>query len=313
MTNVLISAAGLCGATIIGAILGFFVKELPHKWNDAVLGYCAGIMLAASTLGLIVPAFEQTSLWWLVVIGVMAGALFLNVLDLVTPHLHHITGLDHKWNDAVLGYCAGIMLAASTLGLIVPAFEQTSLWWLVVIGVMAGALFLNVLDLVTPHLHHITGLDPEEHRNNARLSHVMLFVMAIALHKLPEGMAAGVSVCSAEGATEWGVSFGIALQNIPEGMVIIAPLMMAGVSAPRTFFISIFIALLEVVGILLGFGLGSASSTFLPVMLGFAGGAMLYVTSDEMIPETHAHGFQKQATYALLLGFITFVLMEKCV
>ena len=84
MTNVLISAAGLCGATIIGAILGFFVKELPHKWNDAVLGYCAGIMLAASTLGLIVPAFEQTSLWWLVVIGVMAGALFLNVLDLVT-------------------------------------------------------------------------------------------------------------------------------------------------------------------------------------------------------------------------------------
>lgn len=76
MTNVLISAAGLCGATIIGAILGFFVKELPHKWNDAVLGYCAGIMLAASTLGLIVPAFEQTSLWWLVVIGVMAGALF---------------------------------------------------------------------------------------------------------------------------------------------------------------------------------------------------------------------------------------------
>ena len=178
MTNVLISAAGLCGATIIGAILGFFVKELPHKWNDAVLGYCAGIMLAASTLGLIVPAFEQTGLWWLVVIGVMAGALFLNVLDLVTPHLHHIT-----------------------------------------------------------------GLDPEEHRNNARLSHVMLFVMAIALHKLPEGMAAGVSVCSAEGATEWGVSFGIALQNIPEGMVIIAPLMMAGVSAARTFFISIFIAI----------------------------------------------------------------------
>lgn len=96
-------------------------------------------------------------------------------------------------------------------------------------------------------------------------------------------------------------------------MVIIAPLMMAGVSAARTFFISIFIALLEVAGILVGFGLGSVSSTFLPVMLGFAGGAMLYVTSDEMIPETHAHGFQKQATYALLLGFITFVLMEKCV
>lgn len=77
---------------------GFGIKELPHKWNDTVLGYCAGIMLAASTLGLIVPAFEEagTSGWWMVVIGVMVGALFLNVLDLVTPHLHHITGLDEE-------------------------------------------------------------------------------------------------------------------------------------------------------------------------------------------------------------------------
>ena len=248
MTNVLISAAGLCGATIIGAILGFFVKELPHKWNDAVLGYCAGIMLAASTLGLIVPAFEQTSLWWLVVIGVMAGALFLNVLDLVTPHLHHIT-----------------------------------------------------------------GLDPEEHRNNARLSQVMLFVMAIALHKLPEGMTAGVSVCSAEGATEWGVSFGIALQNIPEGMVIIAPMLAAGVSPVKTFVCAMVTGLIEVVGTFLGYWAVSIASAILPFALAFAGGTMLYVISDEMIPETHAHGFQKQATYALLLGFITFVLMEKCV
>ena len=81
MTNVWISAAGLCGATIIGSILGFGIKELPHKWNDTLLGYCAGVMLAASTLGLIVPAFESTATpWWLVAFGVMAGALFLNVL-----------------------------------------------------------------------------------------------------------------------------------------------------------------------------------------------------------------------------------------
>lgn len=98
MNSVWISAIGLCGATLIGAVLGFGIKELPHKWNDTVLGYCAGIMLAASTLGLIVPAFEEagTSGWWMVVISVMVGALFLNVLDLVTPHLHHITGLDEE-------------------------------------------------------------------------------------------------------------------------------------------------------------------------------------------------------------------------
>ena len=176
---------------------------------------------------------------------------------------------------------------------------------------MAGALFLNVLDLVTPHLHSITGLDPEEHKANATLNHVLLFVMAIALHKLPEGMAAGVSMCNAGDQTDWSVSFGIALQNIPEGMVIIAPLLVAGVSTLRTFLISIAIGVLEIVGVLLGYGLGTASEAFLPIMLGFAGGAMLYVTSDEMIPETHAHGYQKQATYALLLGFMTLLILER--
>ena len=246
MTNVWISAAGLCGATMIGSLLGFGIKELPHKWNDTVLGYCAGVMLAASTLGLIVPAFE--------------------------------------------------------LG--------TTPWWFVVMGVMAGALFLNVLDLVTPHLHHITGLDTEEHRNNSTLNHIMLFVMAIAIHKFPEGIAAGVSMSEGE-ETSWTVSLGIALQNIPEGMVIIAPLLLAGVTRIRTFVISIAIGLLEIVGVWTGFAMGNVPAAMLPAMLGFAGGAMLYVTSDEMIPETHAHGYQKQATYALLLGFMTLLLLEK--
>ena len=246
MTEVWISAAGLCGSTIIGSILGFLIKELPHKWNDTVLGYCAGIMLAASTVGLILPAFELTSQWGWVALGVMAGALVLSVLD--------------------------------------PA---------------------------PPHRHSITGLDPEEHKANATLNHVLLFVMAIALHKLPEGMAAGVSMCNAGDQTDWSVSFGIALQNIPEGMVIIAPLLVAGVSTLRTFLISIAIGVLEIVGVLLGYGLGTASEAFLPIMLGFAGGAMLYVTSDEMIPETHAHGYQKQATYALLLGFMTLLILER--
>ena len=247
MNVVWISALGLCGATLVGSMIGFLFKSLPHKWNDALLGYCAGIMLAASTLGLIVPAFSSYSL---------GGS------------------------------------------------------WVVVAGVMAGALFLNVLDWMTPHLHHITGLDPEEHVNNSSINHILLFVMAIALHKLPEGIAAGVSMCN-ESDISWSVTWGIALQNVPEGMVIITPLLMAGVTHLRTMIISLTIGLLEVVGVWIGFVLGSASQSFLPVMLGFAGGAMLYVTSDEMIPETHAHGYQKQATYALLMGFMTMILMER--
>lgn len=248
MTQVWISAAGLCGASVFGAVLGFLFKELPRRWNDTVLGYCAGVMLAASTLGLIVPAFD------------MCGA----------------------------GSC-----------------------WVVVAGVMGGALFLNVLDLVTPHMHHITGLSPEEHTSNKRLKNILLFVMAIAIHKLPEGIAAGVSLSDMSDGTSWTVSFGIALQNVPEGMVIIAPLLVAGVTRWRTFAISVAIGLLEVAGVWLGFALGSVSEVFLLVMLGFAGGAMLYVTSDEMIPEVHANGCQKQATYALLLGFMTMIVLEK--
>lgn len=242
------SAAGLFAATLLGSLLGFCFKELPHKWNDAVLGYCAGIMLAASTLGLMVPAFEQA---------------------------------DHVWT--------------------------------VVVGVMAGAFFLNVLDLIVPHLHTVTGLDAETHRNNKKLNRILLFVLAIALHKLPEGMAAGVSLNAADGSgqTDWTVTAGIALQNVPEGMVVIAPLLLAGVSRWRTFVVSTSIGLLEAVGVWLGFALGSLSAVFLPVMLGFSGGAMLYVTSDEMIPETHAHGYQKLATYALLLGFMSLLFVER--
>ena len=247
MSQVWLSAAGLSIATVIGALIGFGIKELPHKWNDAVLGFCAGIMLAAASLGLIVPALEQ------------AGGG----------------------------------------------------WWLPVIGVVAGVLFLNVLDWVTPRMHKITGLDQEEHRNNASIDRILLFVMAIALHKLPEGMAAGVGFNAEETGDAWAVTLGIALQNIPEGMVVIAPLLLAGVKKWRAFVSSLAIALLEVVGVWLGYGMGAISEMLLPVMLAFAGGAMLYVVSDEMIPETHAHGYQKLATYSLIAGFMVLALMMK--
>lgn len=247
MTQVWLSAAGLCSATLIGTALGFAVKQLPHKWNDIIMGFCAGVMLSAAILGLILPAYEQ------------AG---------------------------------------------------TQQWWVIAIGVLIGAMFLNLLDLATPHLHHITGLEPEQHSTNSSINRIMLFVMAIALHKLPEGIAAGVGFNAADTTDAWTVTLGISLQNVPEGMVVISPLLLAGVSKFRTFLISLSIALLEIAGVWFGYAAGSLSAHLLPAMLAFAGGAMLYVVSDEMIPETHAHGYQKQATYALLIGFMTLLFIE---
>lgn len=246
MDAIWISAAGLCGSTLLGALIGFAIKKIPHKWNDAIMGYCAGIMLAAAVIGLILPAMKSSE----------------------------------------------------------------GKWWLIVTGVVAGAIFLNLLDLLTPHLHTITGKDPEEHKSNSSLNKVLLFVLAIAIHKFPEGLAAGVSFNSEDISDGWSVTLGLSIQNVPEAMVIIAPLLLAGVSKLRTLVIAIIIGLLEIIGVWAGYALGSISATFLPVMLAFAGGCMLYVVSDEMIPETHAHGHQKSATYALLIGFLTLLVVE---
>ena len=224
MELALISAFGVGGATIVGVIIGFFFRKVPHKFNDAILGFAAGIMLSAAILGLIIPSLEEGNVW-VTAVGILAGAIFLNLADKLTPHLHHITGVDHE-----------------------------------------------------------THADRQSNLNK-----VMLFVMAIAIHNLPEGIAAGVGFGSENISNAITVALGIALQNIPEGMVIVSPLIMAGVARKRVFFIA---------------------TVILPFALAFAGGTMLYVVSDEMIPETHSHGYERMATYSLIIGFLTMLIMD---
>jgi ZIP family zinc transporter len=169
-------------------------------------------------------------------------------------------------------------------------------------GIFVGALCLNLIDKLVPHLHKMVGDESEEH-NNQKLSKVLLFVMAIAIHNLPEGIAAGVGFGSGDTSQALIIAGGIALQNIPEGMVIISPMLSAGVSAKKTFLCAMITGLVEVVGTMIGYFAVSIASVILPFALAFAGGTMLYVISDEMIPETHAHGSERGATYALLVGF----------
>ena len=246
MEEVLLTALGVGGATIIGALIGFLFKDLSHKFSDIVLSFAAGVMLAAAIVGLILPSLEYGGKW-------------------------------------------GILVT--------------------VLGIFAGAVCLNLVDKLVPHLHKMIGTDIEAH-NNANLSKILLFVMAIAIHNLPEGIAAGVGFGSGNTAQALIIAGGIALQNIPEGMVIIAPMLSAGVSKKKTFIIAMITGLVEVVGTLIGYFAVSIASVILPFALAFAGGTMLYVISDEMIPETHAHGEERGATYALLVGFCLMLVMD---
>ena len=211
-----------------------------------------------------------------------------------------------------MSFAAGVMLAAAVLGLIVPSLEYGGKYGIIttVAGIFAGALCLNIIDKLVPHLHKIVGVDIEKHKDNKNLNSVLLFVMAIAIHNLPEGIAAGVGFGSGNSAEALLIAGGIALQNIPEGMVIIGPMLLAGVSPLKTFLLAAITGLVEVAGTFLGFFAVSLSTAVLPFALAFAGGTMLYVISDEMIPETHAHGSERGATYSLLIGFCVMLISD---
>ena len=225
------------------------------------------------------------------IIGVILGFLF--------------KGITHKFSDIVLSFAAGVMLAAAVLGLIIPSLEYGGRFAILttILGIFTGAFALNLIDKVVPHLHKLIGSDIEDHVHNKGLSRVLLFVTAIAIHNLPEGIAAGVGFGSGDTSQALLIAGGIALQNIPEGMVIIGPMLAEGVSPKKTFIAAAITGLVEVIGTFIGYFAVSVSAFILPFALAFAGGTMLYVISDEMIPETHAHGEERGATYALLVGF----------
>ena len=249
MGMVVLTALGVGGATVFGALIGFLFKNPSHRFKDIILSLAAGVMLAAAVVGLIIPSIEGGN---------------------------------------------------GRFGIVVT-----------VVGIFCGAVCLNIIDKLVPHLHKMTGTDQETHpHKTSEINKVLLFVIAIAIHNLPEGIAAGVSFGSGNVAQAVTVAGGIALQNVPEGMVIIAPMIAAGISRKKTFLIAMGTGAVEVVGTMIGYFAVSISSAILPFSLAFAGGTMLYVISDEMIPETHSHGNERGATYSLLAGFALMLVFD---
>ena len=244
MHVVILTALGVGGATVMGALIGFICKGISHKLSDIAMSFAAGIMMAASVVGLILPAIE-------------GGGAF-----------------------RILSVMAGIF---------------------------SGAVCIDAIGRIVPHMRRLLVPD-EENKGDASIDKALLFITAMAIHNLPEGIAAGVGFGAGDMSGALMIAGGIALQNIPDGMVIIAPMLSAGISPKKTFVCAALTGAFEVIGTFVGYFAASISASILPFALSFAGGAMLYIISDEIIPETHSDGNQRGATYALLIGFFIMLL-----
>ena len=239
MKVVLLTAFGVGGATVFGALLGFIIKKVSLKFNDILLSAAAGVMLAAAAFGLVLPSLEDGGRFALIVtsLGMLCGALFIIILERPVPYVYRKLFGENGVNKA-------------------------------------------------------SGFD-----------RILLFVAAIAIHNFPEGLAAGVGFGTGDVERAVAIAVGIALQNIPEGMVIIAPMLSAGISKGKTFVCALATGVIEVVGTMIGYFCAGISAAILPFALAFAGGTMIYVICDSMIPETHSHGHSHTASLTLVIGF----------
>jgi ZIP family zinc transporter len=215
------------------------------------------------------------------------------------------TEISERILDALLGFAAGVMLAATAFSLIVPAIELGGIW-AAVFGIFIGALFLAVLDRRLPHMHRIMGAEGP----SSTLRRVWLLIIAITLHNFPEGLAVGVGFGADRLGEAIALMIAIGLQNIPEGLAVALPLAREKWPRGKALLYAFGSGLAEPVAGLLGVAAVTLMRPLLPWGLAFAAGAMLYVVSDEIIPETHSRGFELEGTWGLIIGFLVMMFLD---
>lgn len=219
--------------------------------------------------------------------------------------------ISHKMLDTMLGFAAGVMLAATCFSLIVPAISyagggiQGAL--ITLVGILVGGIFLDLMDQYGPH-DKLLKLPQGE--AGQQLRKVWLFIIAITLHNFPEGLAVGVGFGSGDIGNGLAIAIAIGLQNIPEGLAVALALLRERYPLKKAFFIALATGLVEPVGGLVGAGLVQIAEPILPIGLAFAAGAMLYVICNEIIPETQRNGYERLATYGLLIGFVLMMFLD---
>lgn len=219
--------------------------------------------------------------------------------------------LSHLWKDVLLAFAAGIMVSASMYSLIPSALDLSNLT-VVGIGVLLGTATLTLLEKLVPHidLEHAAGGSvfpakmPLERRS-------ILFLTAMTLHNLPEGLSVGVSYAS--GREDLGplVALSMGLQNAPEGFLIALFLIVNKVPKSAAIGFAFFTGLLEFVSCIVGYYMTSVVNGLIPYGLAFAGGAMLFIVYKELIPESHGHGYERSATFAFIIGLLTMIVLTE--
>ncbi len=247
---------------------------------------------------------------WKLAVGLIIPGLMTGVGALPALFARNVK---RKGLDMMLGFSAGIMLAATGFSLIIPSIEAggDNLLKAVLVtafGILCGTGLIDLVDRVAPHEHllnkHHAGMTTES------LKKIWLFVIAITIHNIPEGMAVGVGFGSGDMAHGLPIAVGIGLQNMPEGLAVAFALMKANYKTKTAFWIAVLTGVIEPVMAFAGYGLVKLFAPALPFILALAAGAMLFVIVDEVIPETHGGGNERAASYSMILGFIIMMILD---
>lgn len=223
--------------------------------------------------------------------------------------------LTDRIQGILMGFGGGVMLAATAFSLIIPGIEaaiaqgfpKMAAALIMVLGVLLGGWFLSFANDHFPHEHFLKGQEGP-HRYN--LQRIWLFIIAITLHNFPEGLAVGVGFGTGDTANGTALALGIGLQNIPEGLVVALSLRSIGYSAAYALGVSTLTGLVEPIGGTLGASVVSLAAPLLPWGMAFAAGAMLFVISDEIIPETHRKGLEQEGTLGIMTGFVLMMFLD---
>jgi ZIP family zinc transporter len=282
------------------------IKAMPSTQRWAVI---VGLFIISQIIvfGLLYLLFGK-----IVVIGFLASILAGLATGVGALPALFLKEISDKLFNSLLGAAAGVMLAATAFSLLVPGIDAGSQLWpgkgflVVAAGMMFGAVFLHLADRRLPHLH----FDSVPDACHESLQKIWLFIIAITIHNFPEGMSVGVSFGSGDMKNGIVLAIAIGLQNIPEGLAVALPLVGLGYNKWKAVGIATLTGLVEPVGGLLGISMVTVFTPILPIAMGFAAGAMLFVISEEIIPETHSKGRSRFATFSLMLGFIIMMSLD---